>query len=452
MDHPSSPRLRPANRLAGEIWRQLNGPGWVLLCLALVAGMALWGGVDGLGLPPAAERAIGEASSSALWPGWPVRLVLALVAAGSALRLLHGWIPSWAAPPAGRLSRLDALLPTALEAAADDATGGTVGRPARLERALATVGLRIARCEGRGDARSAVAADHGPARWLRGALNAGVLLTAAVALLISGVHHYGAHLPLTLGETRALPGEDGVVASLDQIRLGPRAGDEPAFTAQVTLRDPSWPADRVLELAPGRPAQVDELTLRLVAYGPAARVSARGADGARYDIMPVGYAGEASPLARVSFRSSQEQLLAIPEAGLVVHVIYYPPENASQEQGGTLDVEVWRSSDGVLLGRARTSSAAAIQAGPADVQITPEYDVVVQAAREPLVPLAMAGLALMLLGLAAHLFWPERRVWLSWRAGASPAAELWVARAQAQTPWVACLLALLKEEADESST
>jgi hypothetical protein len=94
---------------------------------------------------------------------------------------------------------------------------------------------------------------------------------------------------------------------------------------------------------------------------PGRRVSARDAEGARYDLMPIGYAGEPSSLARVSFRSSQEQLLTIPQAGLVVHVIYYPPENAMAGEHGILDIKVWRSSDGTLLGQTQASTGATIQ-------------------------------------------------------------------------------------------
>jgi hypothetical protein len=91
-----------ANRsLAAGIWRWLNGPGWAMLCLACAAAMVLWGGLGGMGLPPAAERAASGAAdaTAALWPAWPARLALALLAAGALLRLLHGYVRAWAAPP-----------------------------------------------------------------------------------------------------------------------------------------------------------------------------------------------------------------------------------------------------------------------------------------------------------------------------------------------------------------
>ncbi len=288
--------------------------------------------------------------------------------------------------PAGRLHRLAVTCPA-----------GEVARA----RALAAAGLVAAHREADGQgiaaavaapavaapavAAAVVASDRGPARWLRGALPLGVSLLAAVAFAAPYLQRYDASLLLTLGESQPLD-QRGTSVLLDQIRIeGASADLVPQLAAHVTLQNPAWSDSRQAWLSPEDPARIDGTRLRLVGYGPAARVTARSADGSRYDLLSLDNTDAvASPLARVSFVNSQEQLLAVPEAGLVIHLIYYSPASAPGSARGALDVEVWRSSDGQLLSQTLTSEAAVVQAGKAELRITPEYAVTLQAAQEPL--------------------------------------------------------------------
>jgi hypothetical protein len=73
----------------------------LLLALALAAGLALWGALGGLGLPPAAGSAASSAGTdagAALWPAWPFRLGLAALGLLALLRLFQAWVPAWVSP------------------------------------------------------------------------------------------------------------------------------------------------------------------------------------------------------------------------------------------------------------------------------------------------------------------------------------------------------------------
>jgi hypothetical protein len=292
-----------------------------------------------------------------------------------------------------------------------------------------------------------VAQRAGLGRWLPGLFYLGIVL-----LLLAGVvrHRFGVTSPpwsLTLGETRPLPGDPTLALRLDQVAIAPAQG---TFESLLTLLqdDDDTRSLEQLPLGPTKPNRVAGQRLYQLGYGPAARVTAQAADGSRLRIYHLVGAVPPAETFRVAFEGRQsEELLAIPEADLVLRLVYYASLPA-QELDETVHLQI-------LKGQSRSLLAEAFMTGPdqlrtLDVTITvmPEYYVVLQLQREPEIPLFIAGGLLCLLGIVALALWPPRHLWIGLqRYGEDHAVCQLLTPHHRDSEWLRCLLALLQEDA-----
>ena len=368
----------------------------------------------------------------------PFYLLMALVAVVSGLRLASLWIPSWvSAPPPGASAR-DFVLP-----------GDEAGAWEVLTRALRAVGLDVVRQVRHETTRYAAARRGGMARWGAGLLYLGVLALFLGAALEGRFGWVGPRLDLTLGETRPLGGESGLAVRLEQVALLPLAeGAWRRFDSYLSLlRGANVEGRLVLSL--NRRATYRGLALYQLGFGPAVRLSAQQDAGQPLKIQPTVGETSAQRVLRLRFSGrQQEQALALPEADRVVRLVYYPSLPARGLSTRTLHVQILRGSSGELEAEQFLTENGQVKAGDVQVNIAFEYSVALRAEREPGLPLAALGGALIWLGLLGHLLWPGREVWAIIRPEAQGfACRLIVSRNDASAPWFAALAAKLSGEA-----
>ncbi|MEN6480348.1 MAG: hypothetical protein ABFD20_12030 [Anaerolineales bacterium] len=158
----------------------------------------------------------------------------------------------------------------------------------------------------------------------------------------------------------------------------------------------------------------------------AASVYVQQASGHSVPAYPIDGARPEGDRARVSFTSrQQEQLVAAPQARLLVRLVYY----ASGPDRG-LSAELLDGASGALLAQGRVDGGTTLSTPSYRVTILPE--VAVQVRTQPLAE-RVAWLAALLLiagGLVAHACWPGRRAWLA----VLPDGDLWLLDA-AGPPW-----------------
>ncbi len=465
-------------RVGLSIIRIITGPQWALILLVLLLGVAIIGAVGPRWATSAVPTndAITEArnageESPGLVQGIvidprhsrAVRVLLAAVGVTAIVRLLSLWVPSWAVPPRG-LAALRSERQNAIQDSDDQVQnslltleGDTRTAWREVRRASALVGLDLnplgADDE---DIRLGIAQRAGLERWLPGLFYLGIVL-----LLLAGVvrHHFGITSPpwsLTLGETRPLPGDPTLALRLDQVTIAPAQG---TFESLLTLlRDDNGTRSlEQLAVGPTKPNRVaggdsgdGHIAARLyqLGYGPAARVTAQAADGSRLRIYHLVGAVPPAETFRVAFEGRQsEELLAIPEADLVLRLVYYASLPA-QDLDETVHLQI-------LKGQSRTLLAEAFMTGPdqlrtldVTVAVVPEYYVVLQLQREPETPLFLAGGLMCLLGVVALALWPPRHLWIGIeRHGAHHAVCQLLTPHGSESEWLRCIVALLQEDA-----
>jgi len=391
------------------------------------------------------------------------RLLLAGAAGISLLRMLHLCIPSWASLPPRQASQQTLSLPWD----ADETWH-------RASRALALAGLGTTRRLDSHGVQYALARRIGWRRWLPGLFYLGLLAMLLATVVEGQLGWVGRPVELALGETQPLDRSTGLTVRLEQIAFLPRDdGSMRRFDSLVWLLRGGIVVKRVV-VGPGRPATYQGLTLYQLDDGPAVQIGAWNAEGKALQIADMAGRLAAQPHLRFSGQQ-QEQLLAIPQADLVVRLLHYPSLPARGIRGRALHVQVRRGSDGQLLAEEFLSESGSIATDDATIQIAFQHYVTLRAEREPGLFLAATGGVLVVAGMIAFLLLPRREVWLSVRPrqegrpersrvarpersrGESSreqwttpsVCELVVAERDADSPWFLSLRSALGEEDDD---
>ena len=103
----------------------------------------------------------------------------------------------------------------------------------------------------------------------------------------------------------------------------------------------------------------------------------------------------------------------MPDANLIVRLVYYPSLAARGYAGPVVHVRAERGVDGLRLAEEFLTASGALAVGDVTLDIGFEYYVMMRAAREPHVPVAAAGAVLVLAGIVGLALWPERRAWVA---------------------------------------
>lgn len=434
-------------RASAAAMRLVRSPRLALALLGALLVFALLGGV----LPrtvPAGMLRLGASSkpflfwtSPDIFRSRPFRVLLAIVAATALLRSLQTIVPSWSSPPQTRgLVSHEIRLPCELGSAWPKAS-----------QAFATVGQDLtAPVEAHG-AQYGFARRVGIKRWFPGIFYLGLLVFLFASVVQWRYGWVGPRIDLALGETRSLGGRAGLDARLDQIELLPRPdGTIRRFNSRVALlRDSVEEAALTLRL--DRRAVHSGISLYQLGFGPAVRLSARRADGESLQIHRM--LGDTTPARTLRVRftdEQQERLLAAPEAGLVIRLVYYPSLPAQGIRGRALHVQVLRGRDGQLLTERLLADAGRVAANGVTLDLAFEYYAVLRAEGEPDLAFALTGGSLMLLGIAAFVAWPPRGVWMAMRQEeGSTYCQLFVSRRDAEAQWFQRARRALLQVSDE---
>ncbi|HHX63378.1 MAG TPA: cytochrome c biogenesis protein ResB [Chloroflexi bacterium] len=376
-------------------------------------------------------------------------LLLGLVGGIALLRLLSCWIPAWAPLPTGRVESWVARLP-----------GDMVATRNALNQALGAAHMTIHRLVDTEQGTLAAARRTGVARLLPGLFYLGLLVLLGAGVWARHASWSGPQQILLLGEKRTLHDDRDVTIRLDEIELRPERDGHGIASAvgRVTLSQPDR-GDRRLAIGLTRPARADGLDLYMVGIGPAVRIIARNAAGERLYLLPPGEPlPEEPPAPKAPIRvpltgSTQEQLLAAPQGGIILRLLYYRPQNTPNASDDGILVQVLHGTDGRILDERQLAGNARFHVEGVTLDITPEYYVALRVEHEPEIPLAALGASLMLIGLGAGIVWPPRAAWLVLHDdGDSTVCRLAVPHHEASAAWARTVKALLDEEAERGSS
>jgi len=376
--------------------------------------------------PAQAESVLGATGTRILYEMGRVswRFLAAVVGAISLVRLLWLWIPTWQLPP----PRNAVIMNLSNSEDEKDYSGP-----------LCFAGMAHRSSPG-GASDTCVAERQGPARWLPGLLYLGILVLIGTASVWSKTEER-LPVPLAVGQSRRIASADGLGLRLDQITVTPVDNANVAVTAYVTATR-SDGQERKVTLRYGHPARVWGQRLHLLDTGPALRVTARDAQGGALTVYHLVGAVPPSEEFRVTFpRGQGEELLAIPDADLVLRLVRYA--QGGTEETEAFEVQVYEGRSRALLLEASVGGATTLRAGTIEVALIPEPYVDLSVGREfRSVPLLIAA-ALLLIGGGAGLRWPRRTVWLVPTPPLAEGGLLLVSRSQAGEPWVRALHELL---------
>lgn len=461
MQHPQPEMTtKVLDRLGLGILRFINSPRTVLVLLCVLLIVALLGGVlprAGAGLSVASyrpdhspdwvgsqgvevRRALSSVVAAQIFRSRFFLVFLAITAAITFLRMLFLWVPSWAPPPAQRLNSYDVTLRCDTDKAWE-----------KVSRALAAAGQSITRRIRADGIQYAVARRRGIARWLAGVFYLG-LLTLFVASLVAW--HYGwvgPLLDLTLGELRPLDESRELQVRLEQIELLPQDdGTMRRFDSRISLRKEAQ-VEKSLTVGLGKRALYEGLSIYQLGFGPAIRVTAQRTAGESLSIQHMAGSTRPQRVLRVGFSGrQQEQLLAVPQADIVVRLVYYPAFLAQGTRRNTLHVQMLRGSDGRILTEEFITDRSQILADGVKLNIAFEYYVTLRAEREPELPLLALGGVLIVLGMLGFVAWPPREIWIAMcKEGSSSRCHLFVPQKDAGARWFQCIEATIREEGND---
>jgi hypothetical protein len=362
---------------------------------------------------------------------------LAVLAALLLLRLMRHAIPGWVAPEPAHAKPWAVHLPVGVDQGWRN-----------VERAMTLGGLCAVAHIGVGSERRVLFARVGAWRWLPGLGYAGALLLLGAALAGLRWGGVGPRQEYALGESHPLGAESRVTAKVDRIAFLPRAdGNGMQFYESILLLQRAGAAEVARRVVLGQGAHLDGVAIYQDGYGPAARVSAWGAEGATLTVRPILGEANASPVARVRFSGrEQEHLLAIPGTGLVVRLIYYARSELAGAVGPALLAQVQRSSNAQVLAERFVGGSGDLAAEGVQVRVALESFVVLHAEREPELPLVVLAGALMVVGLVAAMLAPSREAHVLLRP--DPAGTLClIAPQEGEARWLRPIGALLCAEA-----
>ena len=399
---------------------------------------AQWGGVAEF----AEAAGLFGVYRSLLW-----RLLLSLVGGCCFLRLLYCWWPGWVGSPQGRLSAWSfSLLGSA------ETTWSTI------QRALALVDIGIAARpysirRGEGEAvRCALGRQIGLPKWFPGLLYLGVLILLVGALVGQQFGWRGEPVDLVLGEARSLGGQSQTSIRLDAVEIVPRPdGSIAAVNSFLFLVQGTTETE--ITVNKGDKAAVGGLAVWQEGYGPAVRVTVRDGGGRSLDLVRVAATAGAdglvvAPVQRLSFsEQQQEQLLAVPRAGLSLRLLHYPTLPGQGISGRALHVQAYDGASGRLEDERFLSGDQEMRVGELTFGFRFEYFVTVRAQEQPETPLMLLGGLLVVLGLAGQVAFPAREAWVVVASTAQTSVcRLEVLAGDTHKPWYRCVRAVLGEE------
>ncbi len=366
-----------------------------------------------------------------------VRILFALVAVASLVRLFHHCLPSWIRPPSGRTSSFLLTLHC-------DSTEAW----RRITRALAPAGLRLSRRIRTRDLEYAVARRTGLSRAFPGLFYLGVLVLLLATLVGWRFGWRGAEIELVLGETRVLDRRANLAVRLDEIEFLPgKEGTMRRFDSRLSLLGSSKSPQRVT-VGQGQRAAWGGLSLYQLGYGPAVRVTVEDEQGRPLNVQRV--IGDTAPRRVLRERFSgqqQEQLLAVPEADLLLRLLHYPTLPGQGIPGRALHVQVYRGADDQLVAEQFLDAAGRVIANDLAIDLAFEYYVALRIEKEPELPFALVGGVLVLLGTIGFFAWPPREVWIAVReAEGDGDCRLDVLESNADAAWFMCVKAVLSEQ------
>ncbi len=457
MEHHDSEANRPIERICRGTWRVANSPWAVLVMLVLLLMMAVLGGLSAqarsgvlgemsrLGQAVQGEMAqwatsevLGSFGLQVILRSWLFRVFVGVAVAIIVLRMLGLWVSSWPTTAVELVPSLNVVLPL------DE--GATWKR---VSHVFGMMGQRETRRIEIDDSQYALYKRVGKKRWLGGMFYLGLLVLMLASLIRTHYGWNGSPVDLALGESRVLDPRSGLTVRLEQIALLPRAdGTLQRFDSRIALLEKGR-ADQELDVGFARRAVYGGTTIYQLGFGPAARLSVQQGDGTALNLQQMLSETEPRHVLRVRFSErQQEQLVAVPEAGLIVRLIQYP--NASREERGTLHVEVLRGQDGVLIAEQFLTDAGTITTNGIVVHVAPEYHVTLRAEREPELPLAALGGVLVVLGMCGLIVWPPRENWVSIsKAPGGSRCRFFASPADAGAQWLRHAHKMIAEEGDE---
>jgi hypothetical protein len=447
-------------RVSTVAWRLATSPRSMMVLLVVLLGITLLGGI----LPQVNPATRQDAAQYAQWlsqmrlrwsgtlslfdslgllnifSGRFFHLVLAILLSALFLQVLIMAKPAWGPPPSRHASVRVLSLPSDVQRSWE-----------RLAHALAAVGQRLVQGADGEQVRYGVAVRAGVYHWLPSLLYVGLALLFAASWVQWRYGWIGPSQELMLGEIRPLDRTTGLAVRLEQVEIVPRRdGTLARLGSRVSLLKGTEVQGDVA-LGPGKRAIFADLALYQLGFGPSIRISARDAEGQRLDVQRMVGDTALQRSLRMRFEGrQQEQLLAIPKADVLVYLVHYPALPAQGIPSRALQVQLRRGGDGQLLAEQFLAEGGQVQANGVSVDIAFEYYILARAAREPGLPLAGIGGALIFLGMASFLPWPSRTVWVAVRQdGEGSACQLVVPRIDAEAPWFRALNVMLTEESYE---
>lgn len=366
------------------------------------------------------------------WTGrlWRAFLVLVLVSAG--FRATQVWVRAWSLEPPGT------LVPLTWTSNLDPAAAWN-----RITAALAKDGQCMVRRTSVGGVERALSRRWGWRGWVPGLLYLGAMLLQVPACLPGAIGWSGQPREIALGESQPLGDSQAHVLRLDEIEIRPGSkGLAPMMSFGTSLRDAGGRAASV-RLRPGHSVSAEGLRLYLLGFGPAARVNARSESGR--DMVLQRTAGDATRRANLHVRFSgpqQEQLIAVPEAGLTVRLVHYPSLPAQGFPGRALHIQVYRGSDGSMVAEGFTDTDTVLSLPGVSVGTSLEYYAIVRAERGAGLPIVVTGAVLVIVGIICTALWPERALmWSMSPQQGGTLCQVVAPRRDSQSPWLRRLFA-----------
>jgi hypothetical protein len=379
MEQHDSEANRPIERICRETWRVANSPQVVLVMLALLLVMAVLGGlstqtgsgasgemgwlgqaVQGEMAQWATSEVLGSFGLQVILRSWPFRVFVGVAVAIIVLRMLGLWVSPWPTKAVELVPSLNVVLP--------------LDEGATWKRVSCVFGM-IGQGETRrieiDDSQYALYKRVGKRCWLGGMFYFGLLVLMLASLIRTHYGWDGSPVDLALGESRVLDPRSGLTVRLEQVALLPRAdGTLQRFDSRIAIVEEDR-VEKELDVGFGRWAVYGGATIYQLGFGPAVRLSVSQDDGTALNLQQMLSEAEPRHVLRVRFSErQQEQLVAVPEAGLIVRLTQYP--NASREEARTLHVEALRGQDGGLIAEQFLTDAGTITTNGIVVHVAPE--------------------------------------------------------------------------------
>ena len=389
--------------LARGLWRALAsvellvGIGGVLIVTAvLIAAVPALRPGFGLGDGIGASRAAWDAFHPVA--AWALRGLLAAASLASLVRLADTLWPTLVT--GHRVTH-------AFQVQGDADSGDRIW--AHLVGGLARNGWVLASHSGGQDERYALALQPFRRRVWAASLYLGLIL---LIMSLSAMWRYGAAASspyLVLGQTTWVATPVAKQVELVELDLLFEPQQELGIlAARVTLTEAEG-TTRQLRVRPNRLAQTRGWWVSIASHAPAARIVVLDRHGAGLEVYPMVGSQPADLVQRVALVGHEEQLLAAPEANLLIRVLGV----GAGEGLCCIHVQALDGRQGALLAEAFVYQPTDLSVGEVTLRVTPERAVALRFYRAPGLGLAALAAALILCGAIGHVVAPPRRAEIS---------------------------------------